>query len=162
MFASKEQVEQLKQRALQWERGGCPSGDTLIKDVMPLLNKLPGIAVVWSCEGHPPKENFYIMFAVEEDQFKVMQDMYNRLYEKLLPYQIKADAIKSARSKDETIPIPDNFSRIQYLELTFAKRISPFDMEWYSVINLNANTDTPGSKEVFFKEFKEVLNSLIN
>lgn len=162
MFATKEQVEILKRRAKIWEVSGCRGGDPLIKEIMPLLNQIPNVAVVWSCEGHDAGENFYIMFAIEESAFQPMLRMYESLCDRLIPYQLEAEPYYAAKAIDNAVSIPDTFSKLQYLEFTFAKRKSPIDMDWYNVMNLYAQTDKPGAKAIFFKEFKEVLTTVVS
>ena len=52
MFVTQDQFDQLKQRYQDYKKEGFPNLDKGMKDIIELLNEIPGIVTVFCCEGH--------------------------------------------------------------------------------------------------------------
>lgn len=185
MFATKEEVAELRQRAEAWKALDYLGADPMIPQVMDLFMKFRGIAPMWSCEGHfkdlekgrKNHSNFYIMFAVEEQAFPVMQEIYLRLRERLMTHQRRADkanasierqvrksrvATGSGERQDAVSEMP-RFSAVNMCNLTFSTRVHPNNdpeddvWRWINVLILNGQTNRKSSKSVFFRELVNTL-----
>lgn len=185
MFATKEEVAALRQRAEAWKAHDYVGADPMIPQVMDLVLKIPGIAPMWSCEGHfkdieaghPRHENFYMMFAVEEQAWPTMQEIYQRMRERLMTHQrradkanasverqIKADKAAGGEGKRSHVAaeIP-RYSAVNQFNISFSTRIYPSnDMEddvwhWINVLIMNGQTYRRSSKSIFFRELVGTL-----
>lgn len=185
MFATKEEVAKLRQRAESWKATRYVGADPMIPQVMDLFLKFPGVAPIWSCEGHfkDPEagrnrhDNFYMMFAVEESAYPLMQEIYMRLRERLMVHQRRADkasasvtrqtrANKAAGGNGErSVAVAEfpRFSAVNQLELKFSSRVHPEcnpedDVwQWINVLILNGQTYRKSSKSIFFRELVGAL-----
>lgn len=183
MFATKEEVAELRKRALAWKEVGYVSADPLIPQVMDMMLKFSGIAPVWSCEGHfrepaagrVQHSNFYMMFAVEESAWPLMREIYERLQARLMMHQRRADVVQAQMARDRILhshkadyvpppsPMP-RYSAVNHLGLNFSSRTWPTHdadeefQHWYNVLILNGQTNRRASKSVFFRE---LINTLV-
>ncbi len=184
MFATKEQVAALKERALQWQAAGYDRADPLIPAMMDKVLQFEGIAPVFSCEGHtrdvkggrPMAKRFYMMFAVEETAFPMMQTLYSKLQQRLLAIQFVYDEqwVAALRKLRETNPeamprdvvLEDSIehSSITGLALCFHTRSWPSESlrpGWYDCMILGGHTSTESSKKIFFQELHVVLDEIL-
>jgi hypothetical protein len=185
MFATKEEVAELRTRAEAWKALDYIGADPMIPQVMDLFMKIPGIAPMWSCEGHfkdPEKgrkshANFYIMFAVEERAYPVMQEIYLRLRERLMVHQRRADKAEASifrqseadkaaggdGARNTTVAEFPRFSAVNQLNLTFSTRVHPNSKpeedvwRWINVLIMNGQTYRKSSKSIFFRELVSTL-----
>lgn len=179
MFATQEQVAQLKVRALGWQAHGYPGADPLMPAVLDLLLQLPDIAPLWSCEGHYPDRNtgderdedFYIMFAATRHGWAVLEELYVGMQQYLLRLQQTYDTFilkrKKLREKGENLPPPVPVNPgLNALRLVIGNRLHPEcspdgPFEWCNVINFTGKTNTPSSKHMFFEGIIPVLQEMI-
>lgn len=183
MFATKEEVAELRKRALAWKDVGYAGADPMIPQVMDMVLKFKGIAPVWSCEGHfkdpavgrMQHSNFYMMFAVEESAWPLIREVYERLQARLMVHQRRADTVIAEMERDRALnghkkdyvpppsPVP-RYSAINHLGLNFSTRSWPTQaadeefQHWYNVLILNGQTNRKASKAVFFRE---LINTLV-
>jgi hypothetical protein len=182
MFATKEEVAELRKRAEEWKAINYAGADPMIPQVMDMVLKFSGIAPVWSCEGHFKDasvgriyhSNFYMMFAVEESAWPVMREIYERLQARLMVHQRRADTVraqvesasKKAQRDGDFTPPPNpvpRYSAINYLTMAFTNREWPINPKegghshWFNALILNGQTHRKASKSVFFRELISTL-----
>lgn len=190
MFATQKQVAKLKARSVQWELNKFPTCDPMLPPIISLINQLDGVASVWSCEGHRREpggrqhdSGFYIMFAVEQRAFPIMQRLYEDLRRRLKPYQHAADVERIRSLNDLPKEIRDTpeaktaplvkpqqvlppHSKLNHLGINFSNRVWPFrydsESTWFDCVILNADTLSDGAKDILFTELEQVLTEIVN
>lgn len=184
IFATQEQVNILKARALAWQDAGFPSADPRIPDLMRLMNKLENVACVWSCEGHSdpaqldPKKlkHFYLMMAVTEEGFETVTRLYNKLRIRLFAATELGD-IRLANHREDPINDPacafDDpiaYSPVYRCHLNITSRTWPIATyvdnqprrpKNYNVVILGGETGYENIKEAFFAELMASLKELL-
>ncbi len=176
MFATKEQVQCLRERSIEWEKEDFETADPLIPQVVRLLNKVETIACVWSCEGHynvsklhvkeDSIENFYLMLAVTEEGFQFVQKLFTNLQERLVAIALEKKLYQNnGRLNHDAAWFIVNPIRTS---LSFTTRFWPGeDSVLYNVVILNTITHSKkgGAKEdmklSFFKELVKVIADLV-
>jgi hypothetical protein len=185
MFATKEEVAELRTRAESWKALNYVGADPMIPQVMDLFLKFPGIAPMWSCEGHfkePEKgrkthSNFYMMFAVEEQAWPLMQEIYMRLRERLMTHQRRADKAEASIARQTkadkaaggngarataVVEFP-RFSAVNQMNISFSTRVHPNSIaeedvwRWINVAIMNGQTYRKSAKSIFFRELVSTL-----
>lgn len=178
IFANEADVEELKVRAQAWKCAGYPTADPLIPEVLDLVLQFPGIAPVWSCEGHTvvineklQRTGFYMMFSATEDGFKILQELYVKVRDRLFLLQQAHDTwrTKLYEKHKAQFPTPVAFMlpdhtpvcKANLLTITITSRIDPIHGKWHNVFNLNADTSHEATKKIFFDHLLIVLNEMV-
>jgi hypothetical protein len=80
----------LRGRYDAWRDMGHNNGDVWIVPVVELLNRLPGVATIFSCQGHPEEpgvrrtaQNFHLELGATEDGFVKVLELFARLRDRL-------------------------------------------------------------------------------
>lgn len=117
VFSTPQQVVDLKQRSLVWEKDGFPGIDDGMQLSLSLLNKFPHLAPVYSCTGHikthptDPKRrvrsDFYVIFAATEEGFNILRDIYQRLQDRLIKGYTEAHNEYKRKMAEHAVANPD-------------------------------------------------------
>jgi hypothetical protein len=186
VFSTAEQVETLKQRALDWEQDGFPGIDEKFKVSMPLLNRLPHVAPVYSCTGHVVREvetkrtkrsDFYIIFAATEEGFAILSQLYLNLQKRLidsytrrhLVYKELVAQLGKDHAEVAKFLFANPLSLPTNLRLTHTVRVWPIsteggveelhdgDTDFYNVVLLGAQTGNTQVINDFMCEFDQAV-----
>lgn len=94
IFATPEQVAILKKRAGTFAAENYNGADSKVLPFLIFFNDQPGIATVWSCQGHYGSDTgnldegeFYVMLAVTEEGFQMVEKFYSKLRDRLSTVQ---------------------------------------------------------------------------
>lgn len=150
MFATKEQVEKLKQRTEKWKAIDYRDCDPLMKPIINIFNDYEGLATVFCCEGHVDiisTETPYIMFAITEDKgFVNLSHFYNEL----------------VRIFSEPSDNPQEYVSATRIRMTFTTRLWPGkDSDFgkpYPVVNLGVIFRKEEAKQHFYRKLYDYFS----